>query len=168
MGRPKKTAGKTAANGKNLPAKPMLTQEDVPSMLEKVNDRIAMLKGSESEAKHTNGELEGLGNIFKMEKPENLIRAYASVLDRERMFNEAVKDLYTKELTSIGIKVPAFKLNGSTSKQWKDDIKGILATVVHKEELAKLEEVRDELSKHVSAEEKLNQSLLAIDGILNR
>jgi hypothetical protein len=150
----------------NLPAKPMLTQEDVPSMLDKVNERIATLKGGIDEAKHTDGHLDGLGNIFDMEKPENLIRAYASINDRERMFNEAVKELYTKDLTSLGIKVPTFTLKGASADQWRNDIRMVLAKVVHKEELGKLEKVRDELSKHVSAEERLNQSLLAIQDII--
>ena len=136
-----------------------LAQEDVPDMLKVVNEKIAALKGESEKAKQTSGEIKGFGNIYNMERPENLIRAYSSIQAKEAAYNKAVKSMKL-------VNAPEFKLDGFTAKQWFQDITDRYSVVTHKEQLDKLNQVKEELSKHVSQEEKLNQSLLNIQDIL--
>ena len=142
----------------NLPAK--LTQADVPSLLSQVNEKIAQLKGVSDEGNRTSGKLEGFGNIRDIKDQSTLIKAYSSVLGRTKAYAEAAK-----EFEGMG-EVPAFKIDGSTADQWLHDIKLQYNQVTYKDQLEKLNAVKSELEKHLSAEDKLAASLGNIRDIL--
>jgi len=124
------------------------TLDKVPAALEAVNKQIKAIKGS-TEENRTNGHLDGFGDIFKEKNANNLIKAYSSVNGREKAFKEAAKEM--------GIDpIPEFKINGSSAKAWKDDLKKAYNMATAAAKLKKLEKVKAELEKHLSEEDKLS------------
>jgi hypothetical protein len=139
----------------------LLGQNDVPTMLEQVNARIKAIKGELPEATHTTSNLPGFGKIAEIKTVDMLIKAASSVLGKEAAYKAAAKEIIPE-----GIKTPQFKIEGSTAKQWLDDIKNRVVVVGHKEQLTKLNSIKTELEANLSAEAKLANSLAKIKGIL--
>ena len=137
-----------------------VTQQDVPRLLEQVNDKIKELKGGDECAHQTTGELEGFGNIFNITEPSKLIKAYSSVNSRAKAYTEAATAMCIEN-------PPAFKIGDATAEKWLADITKCYKSATHKQELDKLIKVKDKLETLLSEEDKIKNTLTSIADILN-
>lgn len=120
-----------------------------------VDEQIRKIKSIEENPK-TNGQLEnGLGStldINKEEKIDVLIRALASVRERERSYNEAAE--------ALGLKtIPAFTVGGGNADAWTHDIKKRIEVITQKTKLEKLTKWRDGMSKFLTEQEQKDRFL---------
>ncbi len=129
---------KAKATTSLLPAMP------VPDVLKALNDKINSLKHIEESKYKTAGILEQFGNIKDEMKIENLIRAYSSIIGREKLYNEAAAQL------GRGKCYPAFVVSGGTAEDWKNDIQLRINILEHKETLDKLNTYKEKMSKFLS------------------
>lgn len=157
-------------NNKKAPAKKrtskkaaglaVISDDNVPAMLEQVRAKIKELKGDDNESHQTTGELEGFGNIFEITKPSDLIKAYSSVKGRAAAYDVAAKEM--------GIKAPpAFKIGNAGADKWFADLKKCYKMATHKAELDKLAKVETELKSMLSEEDKRKASMQTIADLLS-
>ena len=125
------------------------TQFDVPSIIQVLDAKLNSMKHITESKYRTSGTLDGIGDIKKETKIENLIRAYASIIAREEVYNRAAIEL---GITTY----PTFEANGSSSEDWKRDIKLRIDIINQKETADKLTEYKDKMSKFLSAEDQKN------------
>ena len=125
------------------------TQFDVPSIIQVLDAKLNSMKHITESKYRTSGVLDGIGDIKKEQKIENLIRAYASIIAREEVYNKAAIEL---GITTF----PTFEANGSSSEDWKRDIKLRIDIINQKETADKLTEYKDKMSKFLSAEDQKN------------
>ena len=137
------------------------TQQDIPGMLKKVTERINALKKGSAEKVKTTGELGDFGKIKDIKKVDTLIKAYSSVTNRAKAYDEAAK-----EILPTGVSKPVFKIEGSTAAEWKSDIEKRIVEVGFQQELDKLNKVKKTLEENLSAEAKLANDLKKIAGFL--
>jgi hypothetical protein len=137
------------------------TQNDIPGLLEKVNEQIKAIKGDLPKATKTTGDLNGFGTIASIKTVENLLKAYSMVTSKQKAY-----DLSAKEILPEGVKKPPLKIDGSSVSAWQADIKGRIVVVARKTELEKLEKVKAKLEANLSAEAKLAKDLADISNIL--
>jgi hypothetical protein len=138
------------------------TQADIPSLLARVNAQIKELsKGDKSTPTITVG-LPGFGIVGDMKDVATILQAFSSVEGKLNGYNAAA-DKYLSSTT----KVPVFRLNGHTAKEWLDVLQVKLSEVVHAKELAKLNAVKTTLESNLSQEMKLANDLKKINEILN-
>ena len=100
--------------------------------------------------------LPGFGEITKITKVSDLIKAHSSVINRAKAYAESAAALDLKLA-----KFP-FKLEGCTEKQWVTDIQAAASILANKAELAKLDKTRKLLEDNLSAEAKLKNDLAKI------
>lgn len=138
------------------------TQADIPSLLARVNAQIKELsKGDKSTPTITVG-LPGFGVVGEIKDVVTILQACSSVQGKLDGYNTAA-DKYLSSNT----KVPVFKINGHTAKEWLDVLQIKLSEVVHAKELAKLNAVKTTLESNLSQEMKLANDLKKINEILN-
>ena len=142
-----------------LPA--LLTQQDIPTMLEQVKDQIAKLSGNNNNVMITDKVLDPFGKVENIEKVTDLIKAASSVLGREKAYKAAAKAVIPK-----GIKVPGFEIEGVKASDWLAHIKARVAIVANKEQLVKLNSIKNTLEENLSAEAKLANDLEKIKDML--
>lgn len=135
------------------------TQFDVPSIIQVLDAKLNSMKHITESKYRTSGTLDGIGDIKKETKIENLIRAYASIIAREEVYNRAAIEL--------GISTyPTFEANGSSSEDWKRDIKLRIDIINQKETADKLTEYKDKMSKFLSAEDQKNMLMTEMASFL--
>jgi uncharacterized protein (DUF885 family) len=137
------------------------TQADIPGMLETVVKKIKLLKKGVEDKPQTTEQLDGFGKINDIKDVDTLIKAYSSVTNRQKCYDEAAKEMLPE-----GVKKPVFKLNGFSADQWLADIKKRTVEVGFQQELAKLNKVKTKLEANLSAEAKLAKDLKDIANIL--
>jgi len=139
-----------------------LGTNDVPVLLEKVNEKINEIKKGIPKEVTTKGKiLEDFGRIEDIDDVETLIKAASMVLGKEKAYKEAAK-----VVVPAGIKVPQFTISGHKAKDWIEAIESRVVEVAYKTELKKLEEVKKTLEENLSAEMKLANDLKKIATIL--
>lgn len=143
----------------SLPA--VLGQNNVPTMLEMVKKQINAIKGNLPPQSHTTSELPGFGKINQIKTVDLLIKAASMVIGKSNMYNEAAK-----EIIPVGIKAPAYKLEGSTKEQWLSDIKARVAIVANKTQLDKLNKIRTTLEDSLSEEARIANNLDKVRNLL--
>ena len=137
------------------------TQNDIPRMLETVNEQIRKIKGDLPKATKTTGTLDGFGTISSIATVEDLIKAHSMIVAKEAAYNASAE-----EILPVGVKKPPFVLDGSAPSSWIADIKGRIGIVAHKAQLEKLTKIKEKLEANLSAEAKLAKDLADIQGIL--
>jgi len=135
---------------------------DVPAMLEAVTKQINSIKEGLPKQNKTTGELTGFGKIENLKTVDTLIKAASSILGKQKAYIEAAKEIIPE-----GVKVPVFKLNGSTPDAWLSDIKSRVVLVANKERLDKLTKIQKTLESNLSVKDKLARDLQDIQAILN-
>ena len=135
------------------------TQFDVPSIIQVLDAKLNSMKHITESKYRTSGTLDGIGDIKKETKIENLIRAYASIIAREEVYNKAAIEL---GITTY----PTFEANGSSSEDWKRDIKLRIDIINQKETADKLTEYKDKMSKFLSAEDQKNMLMTEMASFL--
>ncbi len=137
------------------------TQADIPSFLEKVNEKIKALTKGKTGATVIDKPLPGFGDVSKVDDLQALISACSSVENKETFYHQSAKK-YLPE----GIKAPAFKINGFSANQWLDFLQERIVEVAHKKELEKLKTIKAKLEENLSQEAKLANDLKSISSIL--
>jgi hypothetical protein len=131
----------------------MVKGQDVPSVLQILEEKISSLKHITDTVYKTTGNLEGFGtNIQKEMKVENLIRAFGSVMARSEVYNAAAKALGQKTY-------PAFEVSGGDMEAWKHDIILRINIINHQETLDKLNGYKEKMSKFLSEEDQKSMLL---------
>jgi len=141
----------------------MLTPKD---MLAKITTELASFEDiNESKYKTGNTVLGEFGNIQSVTDTSELIRAYASVSAREKIYNEAVVEM---GLTTS----PQFQIGGFTAEDWKADIllryKLVNSEELRKELLSYKKEFEDLLSKEEKQAilmEKMNSFITTLPSV---
>lgn len=142
--------------------------EDIPGALATVDAKIKELKGNIDAGKRTNGKLDGFTkSVFDEDDLNVLIRMHASVVARQKAFDDSRKALLEHEHVKGKItRLPSFSISGASAEAWENDIAIRLREVATKKELDKLNQVRKKLSEHLSEEEKFKNLLGEIGSIL--
>lgn len=139
-----------------------LTQENIPELLQKVNDRIAAFSKDIPDETRITKNVPGFDKaIDDIDSVEELISAHASIRIREVHYNDSANLIIPKE-----IKKPPYKLDGHSAKQWMEQIQNRVSEVNNKESLDTLKKIKDELEKNLSEKDKLANSLGKIQGLL--
>lgn len=131
--------GLAVLNGKNtqMPA--------VLEMLDKALQSVDKITGSDY---ITGGNIEGFSKNVKDEQDiANLVKMAASVISRERAYNEAAENL---ELSTF----PQFKIGGSTKDEWIKDIKLRIAIINNSDTINKIKEFKEKTAKFLSEEDQ--------------
>lgn len=154
-------SGAELANAEQTPgtmaAFAAMGQEGIPGMLELVKKQISALKKGQVGDSSTKGKnLPGFGEISKITKVSDLIKAHSSVVNRAKAYAESASTLGLKTT-----KFP-FKLDGCTEKQWVTDIEAAASILANKAELDKLAKTKKLLEDNLSAEAKLKNDLAKI------
>lgn len=137
------------------------TQNDIPTFLAQVNAKIKEIRGQVVEENKTaDKHLDGFGKVKDIKTVEELVKAHASVVARQKLYNESATEL------GVDVKKYPFKLSGASASSWIDDIKSRMVTVKYKSELDKLNKIKKELEDNLSAEQKLQNSLQKISSLL--
>jgi hypothetical protein len=137
------------------------TQNDVPAMLEQVNEKIsALTKASDREPSTKGKTLPGFGEIARIENCGDLIKAYSSVTGRRDAYDKAFKEM------KIKTKKPPFTIDGVGADKWCEDIVNRYSEVAHKTQLDALRKIKKTLEENLSAEAKLANDLAKINGIM--
>ncbi len=139
-----------------------LSIQDIPSLLETVNEQIETLKGGKTESNPAkNAVLDGFGKISDITDIQLLVKAASSVMGKAKYYKEAA------EIVAKDINVPEFSINGVTEKQWLKAVQKRIIQVMNAEKLKKLEQVRKTLEENLSAEAKLANDLKKIAEIIS-
>lgn len=148
--------------------KTQFSLKDIPGALATVDAKIKELKGNNYVGKRTNGKLDGFAkSVFDETDIDTLIRMHASVMAREKAFNDSKAALLEHEQVKGKIsRLPNFSISGASSEAWENDIAIRLREVATKKELDKLTQVRKKLSEHLSEEEKFKNLIGEIGSIL--
>ena len=132
-----------------------------PSVMQKLDEKIAELKDIQESVYKTTGVLEGFPTNIKEEtKIENLIRAFGSVKGREDNYDEAAVKL------GLAKGYPAFNINGGTAEEWKKDIQLRINIINHKETYDKLTMFKEKMSKFLSEEDQQKMLVAEMNSFL--
>lgn len=141
-----------------------LSQDDIPSMLAAINEKIKQLKAEGSQERETKVSFPDFGVLVKDVKDiDVLIKMKSILIAKEKYYLEAVKEIIPKDR----VKNYNFVYAGHTVKQWTEDIKKRTIELLYAKELAKLEESRAILEENLSAKDKLKKDLQKVVEILN-
>lgn len=135
----------------------ILTQNDVPSMLETIEAQIKSLSMKTNSGKETSNPLTGFGRVEEISTVEDLIKAHASVRERSESYKRSAKDI-----VPTGIKIPEMILDGHTTEEWLSHIQSRVGEVTNEKKLASLKEMKKTLESNLSAELKLANDLAKI------
>ena len=123
-------------------------------------DIIKAIKGAEDEDESVKGKsLPGFGEISNINDTSELIKAYSSVLGKEKAYEEAAKEMNLN-------KTPAFKIEGVSADVWKKAILRREVIASSSAKLERLEKVKVIMTDMLSKEEKQKAKLRELDDIL--
>lgn len=155
------TTKKTKEKSTGLSVAGQFTQADIPTLLEKVNDKIKELSKGDKKQTEITVDLPGFGNVAKNESVMSLLQACSSVEGK----CEAYKKSAEKYLPE-GVKTPPLLINGHGVSAWLSFLQERIVEVAHKKELEKLRQIKSTLEENLSAEMKLANDLAKIGAIL--
>ena len=142
----------------------MITLENVPTLLDQVNKKINELKGGREKNVRITETLGQFGSISGIKDLATLRGAYAYVtkkLEAVNSFNWDFED-------ALGQKVDEAKENGYTVEQWQKEILAQAKEITFATTLEKLEATRKILMENVSKEQKFQESMKDIVGLLSK
>lgn len=140
---------------------------NVSEMISVLDDKIKELSSIRTPITSTDGHKitadTDFGAIKQHYSARGLIKVYGYVLNEEKKYEAAILEMGLNKKTA-----PELLLSGFTAKEWKDDILIRFEEIDRIESLEKLENAKAELKKHLSKEEKLQDSLSLISDILKK
>ncbi len=142
----------------------MITLENVPTLLEQVNKKIDELKGGREKNVRITETLGQFGSISGIKDLATLRGAYAYVTKKL----EAVNSFNGDFEAALGQKVDEAKENGYTVEQWQKEILAQAKEITFATTLEKLEQTRKILMENVSKEQKFQESMKDIVGLLSK
>lgn len=131
-------------------------KEDVPSLLAVVEAKIAELKSDNGKSPMIDVDLDEHGKISEISTREGLDKAMSSVIGK---FEYAKKSREIYNQANSGVKREEFKMNGYTEDQWKVALTSQERKVSFKDELLRLEKMKDLLKKHLSDADKFKSDI---------
>lgn len=143
--------------------KDMITLENVPTLLEKVNSEISKLKGNRDKTAKITEALGNFGVVSSIKDLDTLRGAFAYVTKKL----EAVNSFNPTFETALGQKVTEAKENGYTLEKWQEEILAQAQEVTFSTKLEKLEKTRTILMENVSKEQKFQESMKDIASLFN-
>lgn len=135
-------------------------QFDFPSIIESLDAKLKSMKHITESKYSTSGVLDGIGDIKTETSISALIRAYASVVSREEIYNKAAIELGIESY-------PVFEVNGGSSESWKRDIKLRIDIINQKETADKLAYFKEKASKFLSADDQKTIFMKEMASFLN-
>lgn len=154
---------KVAPSSTALATGKQFTQDQVPNYLEQVKERLRALKGEEKDSLRISEELEPFGKISEITDVQELMGAYAYVTYKANGI-ENFRAVFEKNVPAI--KIPAITINGHSLEKWQAEILTQHRAATYKQEIEKLEKVKNELEACLSEEHKLAAKLSNIADIL--
>lgn len=132
------------------------TLEEVPSLLQQVNDQIKKLKGDKERAAKITSSLGAFGVISDIKDPARLMDAYAFITRKAKAYEE-----FTPVFQEVDTLTPvkAFTESGHSLKQWQDEIMAQYRETTFESKLAKLTEAKKILEENLSREQKFVASM---------
>ena len=121
-------------------------QFSIPQIIGVLETKLASLDHIKSTTYKTSGVLDS-NDLKKETKIDVLIRAFASVLSRETVYNQSAIELGLQSY-------PAFEIGGFTTAFWKHDIKHRIAVINQKDTVDKLEDYKSKMSKFLSEQDQ--------------
>jgi len=144
--------------------KGQFTLDNVPDYLELVEKKIDELrkkiKGDDGDVL-SDTNLEGFGDLSKIEEVDQLVRAHSSIVNREVAYKKSAKALDVK------LSKYPFEINGVSASRWVAYIKRRIGEVTYQDDLDKFEQVRNKLKGYVSEEQKFASDMKDIAQILS-
>lgn len=140
-----------------------ITLENVPTLLEVVNKKISELKGNREKNARITESLGQFGTVSGIKDLATLRGAYAYVtkkLEAVNSYNDVFAD-------ALGQKVEPAKENGYTVEKWQEEILAQAMEITFATKLEKLEQTRKILMENVSKEQKFQESMKDIMGLLS-
>ena len=131
-------------------------RENVPNFLKDINDRLAALKGEEKDSRRITEELEPFGKISEITDVQELMGAYAYITYKAKGI-ESFRSVF--ELNVSAITIPAVTINGHSLERWQEEILTQHRAVTFKQEIEKLEKIRERLTKHLSEDQKFEEDM---------
>lgn len=133
----------------------------VPSVIEKLDEKLDSLKHITETKYRTSGVIEGVTDIKKETSIETLVRGLASIMVRKESYDRAAKEL---GLTTY----PQYQIGGCSLEDWTHDIKFRIDVLTHKETTDKLKEYRDKMSKFLSEQDQKQMLLNEMSSFLKK
>lgn len=137
-----------------------ITQNDIPTMLQIVKDKIAAIKTKQGEEEKTDKPFAMFGKIKEIKTVEECVKALSLLNGRKERYEEAAKQ------TEVDLKKYPYREEGIAYSSWENDIKMRIQYLLHKDELEKYEKVKKELEAHISEEMKFQQSMERVANLL--
>lgn len=132
------------------------TIEQVPDLLQQVNDKIKALKGDKERATKVSESLGVFGKISEITEPGKLIDAYSFITRKAAAYKEFVPVFQEMDpLTKLG----EFKESGHSLKVWQEEITAQYREVTFQTQLDKLEKAKAILTENLSRDQKFNASM---------
>ncbi len=119
----------------------------IPSVIQALDAQIKSLGSIETSKFKTSMNLAPFGDLKKVKDVEVLIRAYSLVRGKANAYNEAAKEMGIEN-------APAFKEDGNSLAQWKEDINLQVQIATHKDRLESLKAMKVKAEQFVSEEDK--------------
>lgn len=121
-------------------------QMSVPDVMAALDAKIKSMKHIEETPYKTNGNLANFDDLRTETNISTLIKMYSSVSNREKAYNTAAEEL--------GLVTYPMFTEGGTSADWKHDIKLRIQIIEHKDNMDKLKNYKDRMSKFMSEQDQ--------------
>jgi len=146
----------TKAKNMEVATATQFTLEEVPNLLQQVNDQIKKLKGDKERAAKITTPLGAFGIISDIKDPARLMDAYAFITRKAAAYAEFTPVF--QEVDSL-TPIKAFTEGGHSLKQWQDEIMAQYRETTFESKLAKLTEAKRILEENLSREQKFVASM---------
>lgn len=148
---------KTKANTETgVSVKGQFTLEQVPTLLDQVNQQIKQLKGDKERAAKITEDLCGFGRISDIKDPMVLRDAYAFIT-RKAAANKEFSPVF-QEIDPL-TPLKEFTESGHSLKSWQDEIIAQYRETTFQSKLDKLEKAKALLTENLSREQKFIASM---------
>ena len=130
----------------------------IPDVLTTIREKIKSLNRIETTKFKTKMSLPGFGDLQKVEKVEDLIKAFSMVSSKDAAFDKAAAEL--------GQAVGKFQESDSTLADWKHDINLRISILNYGEELKNLKALEKEASQFLSQDDQKAMFMAKLAGSL--
>lgn len=134
------------------------TRDEVPAAIEALKAKLAELKGNSEEKISTDISYNNR-NISKVETVSELLEISSAVQSRNKAFNEEITRFKLE-----GANVKKFEVSEKNAEDWVKIIAKAINELLNKKQIVKIESAIKELSQHLDAETKLQNTLAGIMG----
>lgn len=146
----------TKAEEKGLSTKGQFSLEQVPDLLEQINDQIKKLKGDKDRAAKITEPLGVFGRVCDIKEPGKLIDAYSFISRKAAAYEEFAGVFQAVDPLSP---LKGFTESGHSLKSWQEEILAQYRETTFESKLAKLQEAKKILEENLSREQKFVASM---------